>query len=220
MGDDWQDKIFEEKSLWQVYARSKKAIPRQKANLFSLVLIFLLSLFLIGYLFIAHSELFWVNDSAAFAHKIADAGTILSLSILGFLIAGFSIFASVTKTELFVLLAKMPYRQDDKDTGISRLQFLFFNFLNVFSIYIFLLVICMTVDIGFDNSSPLQVLIRMVTAENATILHVGNCAAILSVEVMLVEAILRLKSFIWNLYQSVLLTIATEYELQKKSKTS
>ena len=39
------------------------------------------------------------------------------LEFFGFLIAGFSIFASVTKTKLFVTLAKIQYG----DTDINRL---------------------------------------------------------------------------------------------------
>jgi hypothetical protein len=210
MADDWKKQVFRQKSLWAVYKLSRTALPKPIFN----SAVFWISAFVLSVVFvwsigIGH-EVYSLNEALALTRTVANSGFVLAVGILGFLIAGFSIFASVTKDELFITLAKIPYR----DSGINRLQFVFFNFLNVFTVYIGLLAICLFSIILFSEQSPL---IRLHTAVayddrqvGVPILFLFTC----SIVQWIVSAVLKLKSFIWNLYQTVLVTIATESELQ------
>ena len=153
-----------------------------------------------------------VNETASIVFLLADVGFVFSLSILGFLIAGFSIFASVTKPELFITLANISYN----GTEINRLQFVFFNFLNVFSVYLVLLALSMIVQLVFSPSSPVSLLGQRIVDTNASIGFSLNAIMLFTFGVLFVEAFVRLKSFVWNLYQSVLVSIATEDEIRKK----
>ena len=216
----WEEKIFREKSLWDVYSKSRKIFPRKKFNRAVILIWIVCSIILTLSNYLFEFDNFQVQESANFVHLIADVGLTLSLSILGFLIAGFSIFASVTKTELFILLAEIPYKRESSDTGISRLQFIFFNFLNVFSVYLLLLSICLIIDLFFSLSSPLRILADSIASINPKFAHVGNCLVASIGGLVLIEALLQLKSFVWNLYQAVLLAIATDHELKKRDNNS
>lgn len=216
MSDDtWIRQIFEEKGLWDVYRKSQKSLPRQKVNQFVFRAFSAIAIIFVVWSVFFETDDFYITESAAFAHKIADAGFILSLSILGFLIAGFAIFSSITKTELFVLLAKIPYKRNGQETELNRFQFVFFNFLNAFTIYIALLVISLLVDVLFAESSPVNLIGDIFARKFPKAAYIANCISASLLGLLLVEAVLRLKAFIWNLYQAVLLGIATEEELKK-----
>ena len=218
MADDWKKKVFEDSGLWVIYWKSVGSMPRSAFNRgvywFSFILIALLT----GFAVVSPSDLYGLAQSAAFVHQIADAGLVISLGILGFLIAGFSIFASVTKPELFIVLAKIPYKRDGETVGISRLQFLFFNFLNVFSVYLLLFSISLFISIGFAESSPLRILSQAAMFDHPMVMHAGNCLSMAALLLWFVESVLRLKSFVWNLYQAVLISIATESELRDRER--
>lgn len=213
MADDWKDRIFAEKSLWEVYKLSRRVLPRPKANdyIFWGFAAILVGLF--GWLLIGGSGIFGEQDALAFLRYCAAQGMSLAIGILGFLIAGFAIFASVTRAELFITLASIPYKKAGKETGINRLQFVFFNFINVFTVYIGLLALCMLVAIGLSENSPIIKIAASVPPSclvSPLLILLGLTGALI---LWLVAALLKLKSFIWNLYQTVLVAIATEAEI-------
>lgn len=222
---DWKKDVFAQKSLWHVYRLSAKCFPRRASN--TVILLFFIA---VGFAFTLWGatygdSYYTINESAELVHDLVAGAFILSLSILGFLVAGFSIFASVTKVDLFILLAQLPYKNNDKITGLSRLQFIFFNFLNVFSVYLGLLALCLFISLGFSDQSPLTRASEVMTNIYPNAARTFNFLVASILMVWLVDALLRLKAFIWNLYQAVLLSIVTEAELlerknQKKSDES
>lgn len=220
MSTDWKDEIFAQKSLWEVYRTSRSALPRPRINTqifrtsVAIVAAFLVSLAIDG------GENFTDQDAVSFLRFAAAQGTSLAIGILGFLVAGFAIFASVTRAELFITLAKIPYKRDGVETGINRLQFVFFNFINVFTVYIGLLALCLSIVLLFAERSPLLVVASNTISPNSIlpVLAVGSITGLLVMS--LVNAILKLKSFVWNLYQTVLVTIATEAELAEIEASS
>jgi hypothetical protein len=213
MSTDWKDEIFAQKSLWEVYRTSRSALPRPRINTqIFWTFVAIVAAFLV-FLLVDGGENFTDQDAVSFLHSAAGQGTSLAIGILGFLVAGFAIFASVTRAELFITLAKIPYKRDGVETGINRLQFVFFNFINVFTVYIGLLALCLAIVVLFADRSPLLVVASNTVPAHplVPVLAVGFITGLLIMS--LVTAILKLKSFVWNLYQTVLVTIATEAEL-------
>lgn len=215
MSEQWKDKLFEDKSLWDIYKKSQKWIRRRASNQIIVIISILLLLIITIASLLDFPPGYNLKQSFLFAHKIADVGFTLSLGILGFLVAGFAVFASVTKAELFIILAQLPHKEDGRDTDLSGLQFIFFNFMNVFSIYIVLLIFSLFVDIGFSEGSPIRIVADHLASTYPKLAHFGNTLVSCVLLMGVIEAMLRLKSFVWNMYQSVLISIAAEHELAK-----
>lgn len=213
MSRDWKRELFKQKSLWQVYWVSLRILPRSRGNTRIVLGILLLvaSTQLVAYFL--PDRLYRIEHTAEFVHSVSDASFVFALSVLGFLIAGFSIFASITRVELFIALANIPYRKHDIETGLNRLQFIFFNFINVFSVYFVLLAMTLFLGVGYSNGSPLRTFGSLLALKYPDLCMVVNIVASSAFLVVLAEAVLRLKSFIWNLYQSVLLVIVTSDEI-------
>lgn len=218
MAGDWKDRIFREKSLWEVYRLSASVLPRPKFNRFIAWLFSILIAAFFAWVLCDSGRTFTVQDALEFLRFSAAQGVALSIGILGFLVAGFAIFASVTRAELFITLAEIPYKRNGVDTGINRLLFIFFNFINVFTVYIGLLSLSMIVAMGLSEHSPVLRIagntrspFPMLPLVFLVILNGG-------ITFWIAIALLKLKSFIWNLYQTVLVAIATEAELLKRPK--
>jgi hypothetical protein len=144
--------------------------------------------------------------------EVADAGFAFTTAILGFLIAGFAIFASITKPGVFILLAKL----DHKKEGISRLQFIFFNFLLVFIHFLTFLGLCLMVKVTLYSGGPLSGALRWVAESRQLVIVIGASLMFAIMTAWLIFLLMLLKSFIWNLYQAVLVTILTEAELTEQ----
>lgn len=195
-------------------------MPRPKFNIWLLWSIRVLAVIFVIWSIKFGSKFYSIADTASLVHSIAGFGYSFSLSILGFLIAGFAIFATLTKPDLFIILAQIPYKKNGQDTGISRLQFIFFNFLNVFTVILFLLSVSAFISVGFSDHSPLHFISGFLSDYFLDWFIPINSFVYSFMAVVLVDALLKLKSFIWNLYQSVILTITTEAELKNNSTTT
>lgn len=220
MAEDWKKRIFIEKSLWEVYRLSRTVLPKPKSNrtIFWLFAAMFLGLFVWGVY--DGGTRYAAQDGLKFLRFAAVQGMSLAIGILGFLIAGFAIFASVTRAELFIALANIPYKKNGTETGINRLQFVFFNFMNVFTVYIGLLAVCMAVVIGLSEDSPIVQMGAPASAWCPKLLTIAIFLSFGLLGLWIVSALLKLKSFIWNLYQTVLVTIATEAEIEVRRKAS
>jgi len=208
----WQDEIFEEKSLWAVF-RKAYGVTGSSTNTWVVLAVTALLVSTIG------ADLYFDIDQVTQTTFIvavrlwAEVGVVFAASILGFLLTGFSIFATMTRNELFVALANIPHKKGN----ISRLKFVFFNFLIVFIIYLTFLVLCLAVSLLLSKGAPMTLLIGEVTKDSPWVQYVLGAAAWVIVGSFFAEVLVMLKSFIWNLYQAVLLAIATEAELEKQS---
>lgn len=212
MAEDWKTRIFQQKSLWEVYRISSSILPKPTINrvIFWLFVLLFVGFFVWGVY--DGGKHYTAQDAVKFLRISAGQGLSLAVGILGFLIAGFAIFASVTRAELFITLANIRY----KETDINRLQFVFFNFINVFTVYMGLLAISLSLSILLAEGSPLLRLggVFVLRCPQATAYALFLILGVLGL--WIVSAILKLKSFIWNLYQTVLVAIATEAELQER----
>ena len=211
----WKEELFDEKSLWQVYVRARR-LTGSKFNHWATRLGTLLILATISYgMYFQEPRLFTSTDIIAWVREWSITGISFATSTLGFLIAGFSIFASVTNKRLFITLAHLDYR----DTGVSRLKFIFFNFIVVFLHYLSFLGMCLFVKLFLGPSGPLSLIVTDAIGGCLRLQEILILISSLIIGTWFIAVVLMLKSFIWNLYQAVLLAIATEAEFIDREKS-
>ncbi len=140
------------------------------------------------------------TEVAVFVSTAASAAVQYTISILGFLIAGFAIFATLGKKETLVELAQTR----KKGTQLSELKFVYFNFLYVFVHFIVLLAASTAIAITFAKQGPSFFLAELLGAKSpiaasTAVAFIGGGLA-----TYFIHSILLLRTFMWNLYQSVL----------------
>jgi hypothetical protein len=217
MTADWRSDIFRQKSLWQVYSLSRVALPRPvSSQIVESFAAFMIGASLVFAPFIGDPP-YQSDDALKFLRWSSNQSFTFALGVLGFLIAGFAIFASITKANIFIALACVPYFAYDK---INNLQYVFFNFLNVFTVYIGLLIFVLIVQFSTADGSPILHIFAKskIHSDNLTIQTIQACTFFICTWTVI--AILRLKSFIWSLYQTVLFVIAMEDEMNKQAEES
>lgn len=199
---NWKDDVFKEKKFSSVLRASFGVVGSPwDAVAFGITLVG-------GMLVVCWAE--YCSDylaPAAVTYKMIHAWGVLALglasSILGFLIAGFSIFAAMTKKELFWDLAKI----ETEPRNISDFKFIFFNFLFVFAHYLAYIIFSVTLTFLFVKGSPIWFLAIWMKSELyfPIDLFCGFVAVIFCCYTVYI--LLLLRSFIWNMYQSLLVAI-------------
>lgn len=201
---NWQERATKEKNLGEVYWKARK-IGSTRRNFYVAMVVLVLFGFLAAVDWYFDVKVLTLSALHTLVNQIAEIGFLLTTSILGFLIAGFSIFASITRPDIFAGLAKL----DHKDTGLSRLQFIFFNFLLVFIHYLAFLAMSIVLKLGLPLAPALVDAVSSNLASTSALIWwsaVGFIAVLLG---WLTFLIMLLKSFIWNIYQAVLVVIVT-----------
>ncbi len=137
------NELFAEKSLLHVY-RNSGSYSENRFDLCmriaTLAILCAASLILI----ISTPDLFPVAVKSITSWL--SLGFTYATTILGFLVAGFTIFSTMTRTEVFIALARKKH-----DTlGVSQLKFIFFSFLRVFILHITLIFACVVVTMLKD----------------------------------------------------------------------
>jgi hypothetical protein len=80
----------------------------------------------------------------------SSMGSIFASTLLGFLVAGFAIFATISKPTLFVDLAQFNY----PGSRLTALEYIFFSFVNIFVHYMSFLILAVAVRVSFWNEWP------------------------------------------------------------------
>ncbi len=153
-----------------------------------------------------------------FAHfrKVVDLDFAFATSILGFLVAGFTVFVTITKVDIFVEMAKREYEA----TGESYLKYNLNAFVLAFVHYIAFVFFCLCVQIFGQTNGPGALLLEksstVLFTESATSFRALIASALLTIiSAWSVYVVLLLKSFIYNTYQVV--TTVVRWELEKPS---
>ncbi len=213
---DWKKSLFAQSGLVEIYIIAKDNYHKSKFNssivkgAFFITLIFLIWISTTGY------KNYTVSSSYDFAMKCCEYSSQMTMSILGFLISGFAIFSSFSKPELFIRLAQIAYPKNQKN--LSRLHYILANFLNVFTIFLTLLSISSFSLIAFSANSPIHFLIeKFLTPEKQMKITVNYFVGSM-ICILILQCFLSLKSFIWNMYQTVLITVADEGNVLEQKK--
>ncbi|UBU49919.1 hypothetical protein LCW13_06615 [Cobetia amphilecti] len=191
--------LTSEKSLWDVYILSRRILPGKFQVIFVAIIFLLLSL---NAFLLSNDEEIILSD----LRKWSEMGFNFSITTLGFLIAGFTIFATLSKPKM--MLAMMDHV--NKETGLPTLKYNFFAFIKVFISYIFFLVFYALILLfgqpgGFianlSEHVPSFVCVKYVTI-NIVYAIVGSS---------FIYLLLLLKSFVFNIYAIVMNMLRWEY---------
>jgi hypothetical protein len=199
----WETNLQQEKSLSDIY-RASRIIERPTSNravervsvAICIIIIFV--------------EAIYPSDNDHLLGTISKISEILvsyTTSILGFLVSGFAIFSTITSKKLLVILAQTPYR----DTKLSQFKYMFFNFMNAFTNYLAILAISAFIQIA----SPIGWIPPIKAAVDPIHFRVDllNVLIVCFFVLLGIRAFLELKSFIINLYQSVVAAIVLDHAL-------
>ncbi|MBF0542609.1 MAG: hypothetical protein HQK91_14300 [Nitrospirae bacterium] len=136
-----------------------------------------------------------------------------TITILGFLIAGFTVFATITKIELFKTMA----RYEHKESGQSFLKFYFFTFMQIFIDYILFIFFCLLIKLFASSGGLLTMFIIKTFSNFATIKHVLVSLGLVIIGTWFFYLLLMLKVFIFNVYIMIMTTIRWEFVNNKKN---
>lgn len=199
--------LLREKSLWAVYVRSR-SIPFSWLNNAAGVIVAIA----VG---IASCWSTTVADVANHLSVLSVLAFNTSISLLGFLLAGFSFFATVSDKSMFCRMAEVQH----KESGLSYLKYNFYVFMRVFfeysvvAVVSFLLVVILQPDSG--TRLVLNRLLDSIMSPQGSICVLSGALGLLAGS--FAYLLLQLKSFIFNVFHVVMTSIrwALEDEYDK-----
>jgi hypothetical protein len=202
-----ESELTSEKSLWDVYWLSRTIKP-SKFQFFAVVIVMLA---LAINAFVLEAD---ITIILADTRKWASSGFNFSITTLGFLIAGFTIFATLSKPEM--MLAMMSHR--NKKTNLPTLKYNFFTFMKIFIMYIVFSVLYLAVELFGQKGGLLSNLIALMP--NGTCLKVSLIKVVyIIVGSSFFYLLLLLKTFIFNIYTITMNFLRWEYrELKKQDR--
>lgn len=191
--------LTSEKSLWEVYKLSRRILPSKFQVIFVLI----------SFIALASNSFFLSSDQGvilADLRKWSEMGFSFSITILGFLIAGFTIFATLSKPKM--MLAMMDHT--NKETGLPTLKYNFFAFMKVFIAYISFLVLYALIVIFGQAGGFISNVVGY--------LPNGDCVKSIMINILyatvgssFIYLLLLLKSFVFNIYAIVMNMLRWEY---------
>lgn len=207
--DSWEKDLLKERSLTDVFLASRQITKSR----FNTIVRRLAAVGVVAYVIV---NCFWGAENEPIVAALSRSAAVIvgvAATVLGFLIAGFSIFASMASKPLFKCLAQTPH----EGTNLSELKYVFFNFINVFSVYLVLLVTSGAI-LFLAPLGPVTPLNDLIPVKPVLVIAL-NSAILALLLLVCVESALRLKSFIWSFYQSVLIAIILSPEDEEGSDT-
>ena len=194
------ESLFNETSLFQVYRKA----PSFFSNRFNSICLGCVALCLSALAILD----FRVRDTTPPGHLLstfmawASLGVSLAGTILGFLIAGFAVLCTVLRPQTMRALQRL----ENKQLGESELKYLFTLFIDVLVQYLALLFWSLTASIVL--SPIVNNFISIASRFNPLIPPLASHVLFVIWGSWLIALVLVLKSFIYNLYQSLLLGLA------------
>lgn len=187
--------LTKEKKLWDIYIASRK-IPSSRFNAITTSLVCIL--------LVINSWLTTqpVAETIELVRMLSNTGLAVTLSTLGFLLAGFTIFATVSQPSLSLRMAEFT----NPVSGLSYLKHNYFVFLRVFIYYLLFSIFCLLI-IVFGHKGGLVSLLASFSPYPVEVKF-----TIVKVSYVLLFTgyyflIMQLKSFIFNIYHSVMTSL-------------
>lgn len=213
MAEPKSSDLTREKSLLALWRTSFKFAQRR----FNYVVVAVVAIALARY-----CQLDWDQPQTLMAafRKIEGTGFSFATSILGFLVAGFTVFVTVIRIDMFLTMARM----EKANTGESVLKYNLSAFIVTFVHYTSYIFACLMSElflqpgglatVAFANAQTYPIL-----APWAPLTH-SLCSAALLVAFGAWTAylVLLLKSFIYNVYQVTTVSVAYAWQEADKPK--
>lgn len=204
------DDITKEIGLVDIYKSSRSKLQKSQINIFSTTVVFVM---LIVYA-LSSSE-----DSISLLEKVrkwSELGFTFATGIMGFLIAGFTIFATVSDKNLFITMAKTVHHK----SGLSYLKYNFFTLMWVFIAYLGFAILCLLIQLLGGSSGFISIILKLI-AGNSNFLIVKRFLvgiAIVVVGTWFFYVLMILQSFIFNIYHIVMTAIRWEMEKDNQDR--
>lgn len=152
------------------------------------------------------------SEVLALFRKLAEIGLSFSTSTLGFLIAGFTVFVTVTKLEIFVEMASKPF----ENSGESFLKYNLSAFVLAFAHYVSYVFVCVIVALFLQPKGLMSVVSAHAYGVSYLSPHLPSVYKVISFLLLVglgtwtAYLVLLLKSFIYNTYAVVTLVVRWE----------
>lgn len=198
--------LTEERSLWAIFRKSACiGYSRMNAGLTSGVAV---ALFV--YACVTPNS---AKDLAAMVRSWSELGITFATQILGFLVAGFTICATLTDKDLFETMAKT-----DHDCGLSYLKYNFFAFLRVFGSYLLFTGVCLTIVLLAGPGGPVSAVADCLPSRAPQLKSGLARTGIVLVGTMFVYSLVTLQCFVFNMYHVVMTSIRWHIENKSEKK--
>lgn len=198
------EELLKEKSLLDVYFASRCISVSRLNQAITFVSMVLLALY----------AWFSPEPTHQFADRvraIADYGFSFATSILSFLIAGFTIYLTVTKIDHLILMASLRH-----ENGLPWVKHIAFSFLRIMAVYVVYCLACIGVKIFASSGGPLAILVDALSGAD----QVKHCIARIGIVVLggaTIHLVLLLQSFIFNIYNTSVTVLCLDIEKREKA---
>lgn len=187
--------LLEEKSLLDIYKKSRR-IPFNGFNFWSTLVVSLM---------VALQYCLLIGPMSTKLQIVRDFSTVaigVTATVLGFLLAGFTIFATISQPDMLVAMSQ----HREQKSGLSFLKYNFFIFMRVFIYYLAYSVFCILIIIFAVKGG----LVHRVVSISPIAAQI--CEWLIGVAYVILYAgffflLMQLKSFIYNVYHSVMTAI-------------
>ncbi len=146
--------------------------------------------------------------------SIADYGFGFSTSMLSFLIAGFTIYLSVTKSELLVFLATTR----NENSGLPELKHVAFMFMRTMANFMIFCILCVAIKLFGSSSGLISLAVELFATDPAFVKLWLARIALVVVGTGLVHMLMLLQSFVFNIYHTAMLAVVWEQINSKLEK--
>lgn len=196
MNDDLSPKaLMDEKSLWAIYAKARR-IPVSSFNFWATLIVFVLVS--LQYCMLEIS----LDDKLKIVREFSTMSIGLVVSVLGFILAGFTIFATISQPDMLVAMSRHRHEKSQ----LSYLKNNFFIFMRVFIYYLSYTVFCLLV-IVFAVKGGLVHKVVQLSPISWKISEWLVGAAYVMLYTGFFFLLMQLKSFIYNVYHTVMTAI-------------
>lgn len=184
-------------SLWHVWLQSRR-VPFPKFNAWAMALVLVSSITYVGTAKPDPTELL------ASLRAVVGDGFQFAGVILGFLLAGFTVFATLSARDFFHALAAVQYQTpNEKEVGLSWLEFCYCVFIETMAFCLAYMGGCLAVRLMGFPSGPVASLLRKTSDYESArrfVIYIAFVVVVSSTVLLL----LALKSFIFNVYSLLL----------------
>lgn len=201
------EELLKEKSLYEVYVASRRMPVSRLNQVGTAVVMALVSVFC------------WLSPDtyhliAERVRTLSDYGFQFSTSILSFLIAGFTIYLTVTKTDLLIAMASHRHQQ----TGLPWVKYLSFAFLRIMIVYVAYCLYCIGIKILASPGGLIPIVLAQVAQAETVKLWVARIGFVM-LSGATVHLVFLLQSFIFNIYHVSLTMLCVEREMRGQANT-
>lgn len=187
--------LTEEKNLWTIYLRAR-AISFNRFNFWSTILILILVSLQYCVLDIS------LDEKLKIVREFSNTAIVVVVTVLGFLLAGFTIFATISQPEMLVAMSKHRHEKSQ----LSYLKHNFFVFVRVFIYFLIYTVFCLLILV-FAVKGGLVYKLAEISPISWPIKQWLVGIAYVGLYVGMFFLLMQLKSFIFNVYHSVMTAI-------------